>query len=141
MKHHQAGDTSMSESLSGKASSLWLSWRPRQGEVNLLDVTQEGHASQDPVIRGQYCAQVHHSDEGEVSSPGFLVDRTHVQLRVLGRRGVNGEDVQDRKLHEENLRGGFGELPVPPVPRCSIHIQPINIHAFLEDQATEEERC
>lgn len=46
--------------------------------------------------------------------------------------------MQNRKLHEENLRGGFCELPVPPVPGCSIHIQPINIHAFLEDQATEK---
>lgn len=120
----------MSEFLSGKLFSVWLSWCPRQIEMNLLDVTQEGHPSQDPVIRGQHRAQVHHGDEGEVSPPGFLVDRTHVQLRILGRRGVNGKNMQNRKLREENLRGGFCELPVPPVPGCSIHIQPVNIHAF-----------
>lgn len=109
--------------------------------MNLLDVTQEGHSPQDPVIRGQHCAQVHHGDEGEISSSGFLVDRTHVQFRVLGGRGVNGKDVQDGKLHEQNLRGGFCELPVPPVPGCSVHIQPINIHTFLKEQGAERGTC
>lgn len=129
----------MSEPLAGRAS-VSLFWCPQQVETNLFDVTQEGYSSQDPVIRGQHRAQVHHRDEGEVGSPGFLVDRTHVQLRVLGGRGVNGKDVQNWKLHEENLRGGFCEFPIPPVPGCSVHVQPINIHTFLKGQVTESER-
>lgn len=62
--------------------------------MNLLDVTQKGHSSQDPVIRGQHCSQIYYSDEGQISSPGFLVNRTHIQLGVLGCRGVNGKDVE-----------------------------------------------
>lgn len=106
---------------------------PHQAEMDLLDVTQKGHTSQDPVIWGHDCSQIHHGDEGQVSSPRFLVNRTHVQLGVLGRCGINGEDVQHGQLREEHLGGGFRELPVPSVPGCSIQVQPINIHTFLEE--------
>uniref|UniRef100_A0A9L0KGE7 Uncharacterized protein n=1 Tax=Equus asinus TaxID=9793 RepID=A0A9L0KGE7_EQUAS len=101
--------------------------------MNLLDVTQKGHPPQDPVIWGQDCSQIHYSDEGQVGSPWFLVNRTHVQLGVLGRGGINGEDVQHGQLCEEHLGGGFCELPVPSVPGSSVHIEPINIHTFLEE--------
>lgn len=100
--------------------------------MNLLDVTQKGHSSQDPVIWGQDRAQIHHGDEGQVSAPRLLVNRTHVQLGVLGRGGINGEDVQHRQLREEHLGGGFCELPIPSVPGRAVHVEPINIHAFLE---------
>lgn len=103
--------------------------------MNLLDVTQKSYSSQDPVIWGQNRSQIHHSDEGQVSTPGFLVNRTHIQLGVLGRNGINGKDVQDRQLREEHLGRGFCELPIPSVPGCSIHIQPINIHTFLEESS------
>uniref|UniRef100_A0A673T0X7 Uncharacterized protein n=1 Tax=Suricata suricatta TaxID=37032 RepID=A0A673T0X7_SURSU len=63
------------------------------------------HSSQDPVVWGQNCSQIHHGDEGQVSTPRFLVNRTHIQLGVLGGDGVNGEDVQHRQLREEHLGG------------------------------------
>ena len=111
---------------------MWLQG-PQQVEGNLLDVTQKGHTSQDPMIGGEDCSQIHHSDEGQVSPPGLLVNGTHVQLGVLGRRGIDGKDVQHGQLCEEHLGGGFRELPIPSVPGCYIHVQPINVYALREE--------
>lgn len=101
--------------------------------MNLLDVTQEGHSPQNPVIGGQHSPQVYHGDEGQVGTPGLLVDGAHVQLGVLGCRGVDGEDVQHGQLHEEHLGRGLRELPVASVPGGTVHVQPIDIHSFLEE--------
>ena len=57
--------------------------------VCLLDVTEQCHTPQDPVVRvgcmagGGGCAQRHHCDVCKVCATRLLVHWTHVQLGIL----------------------------------------------------------
>ena len=60
-----------------------------ESDICLLDVTEQSHTPQDPVVGvrcmagGGGCAQRYHCDVCEVCATRFLVHWTHVQLGVL----------------------------------------------------------
>lgn len=98
---------------------------------SLFDITQEGNSPQDPVVRRQHGGQNHCRDVIEVSSPRFLVDGTHVELRVKGAGAVNGIHVNDGQESEQHFGCGLDETCVLPVPAGSVQIQTVNIHSLL----------
>ena len=61
----------------------------KEQDISLLDIAEQCHTSQDPVVRvgcmagGGGCAERHHCDVCEVCATRFLVDWIHVQLGVL----------------------------------------------------------
>ena len=63
--------------------------RGKESDICLLDVTEQCHTPQDPVVRigcmagGGGCAQRHHCDVCEVCATRLLVHWTHVQLGIL----------------------------------------------------------
>lgn len=98
---------------------------------SLFDITEEGNSSQDPVVRRQDSGQHHCRDVIEVSSPWFLVDGAHIQLRVNGAGTVNGVHVDDGQESEQHFGRGLDETRVLPVPAGSVQIQTIDIHSLL----------
>lgn len=97
----------------------------------LFDITEKGNSSQDPVVRRQHSGQHHCCDVIEVSSPWFLVDGAHIQLRVNGAGAVDGIHVDDGQESEQDFRCGLDETRVLPVPAGSVQIQTIDIHPLL----------
>ena len=69
----------------------------------LLDVTQRGDASQDPVIRILRSAHDDDGDVGEIRAARLLVDGAVVEARVLAL-SLDGVHVHDGQQHIENFR-------------------------------------
>ena len=96
----------------------------------LLDVTEEGHTPQNPVVRigsmgrSKGGSQIHGSDVGEVGAPRLFVDGTRIHLGVLDVFShVDGVEVNDGKRSKEHLGQWFHKLASPPVPASSIQEQ------------------
>lgn len=83
------------------------------------------------MVGRQHSWQHHCRDVIEVSSPWFLVDGAHIQLRVNGAGAVNGIHVDDGQESEQHFGCGLDETRVLPVPACSVQIQTINVHSLL----------
>lgn len=83
------------------------------------------------MVRRQHGGQHYCRDVIEVSSPRFLVDGAHIELRVKGAGTVNGIHVDDGQESEQHFGRGLDKARVLPVPSGSVQIQTINIHALL----------
>ena len=99
-----------------------------------LDVTEEGHSPQNPVVGvgcmagSSGCAQRHSCDVGQVCAARFLVNRAHVHLGVFGVFcGVDSIQVNDGQLCEQHLGGGLSEFAAPAVPASPIQVQPMHV--------------
>lgn len=105
--------------------------------LHLLNVAEESHTPQNPVIRvsskdwSKGCSQIYNSDVGEVSAPGLLVDRARVELGVLDVISrVDGVEVNDREWSEEHLCWWLCELASSLIPASSVQEQSMNIDSL-----------
>ena len=102
-----------------------------------LDVTEQGNASQDPVVRISclcWCGrhtQTHGCDVRQVCAMRLLVHRTHVHVWVLDKgTQVDCKQVEHRQLTEQHLVGRLGQLapssvPASPIQEEAVHIDPL----------------
>ena len=95
----------------------------------LLDITKQGHTSQDPVIRMLGALQCQACDVGQVSTPWFLVDRADIEARVCDC-WVFCIDVDDRHDFKENFVLGLNQLAAAPVPASPFQVQAVDIDPF-----------
>ena len=103
----------------------------------LLDVTQQSHASQYPVVgvAGQcwcrWSLEGHCCDVGEVSAAGLLVHGALVQLAIVGVLGrVHRIQVDHWEGREEDLGLLLHQTAVFAVPASPVLVQPVHVHAF-----------
>ena len=60
-----------------------------------LNIAQQGHPSEDPVIRALYCLEPQGSDVSQVCPLWLFVDRTLVKPWILWSSGINCVHVYD----------------------------------------------
>lgn len=79
------------------------------------------------MVRGLAGGGQHHGrDVVRVSSPGLLVDRTHVECRVDSRCTVDGEHVVDGQRREQNLGWYLRQVDVLPVPAGAVQVEAVD---------------
>ena len=103
----------------------------------LLDVTEQGHSAEDPVVRvgclarGGWCTKTHCCDIGEVCTTRLLVHRTEVELVVSQMvRRVDSIQVDHRERCEEDFGWRLHQTTSLPVPARSIQVETMHIHSF-----------
>ena len=93
----------------------------------LLDVTEQGHSPEDPVVRvgclawGGWCTKTNCCDVGEVCATRLLVHWTEIQFvvsQMVG--GVDSIEVDHRERGEEDFGRRFHEATGLAIPACSI---------------------
>ena len=96
----------------------------------LLDVTECSHTTESPVVGTLRRLEDDEGDVGEIRAVRLLVDGALVETRVLGRCGVDGIHVHDRKQGEENLGVGFHEATVTLVPGGAVQVEAVDEDAL-----------
>ena len=96
----------------------------------LLDVTQQGHTAQNPMIWILIGFQVHACDVRQIRSSGFLVYWTLIHPGIAPGGCVNCVDVNDRHGSEENLLNGFYKLAASAVPPRTVEVQAVYVDPF-----------
>ena len=74
------------------------------------------------------CAEVQGEDVVEVSTAGFLVDGTLVQVVVTLPLLVHSEHVHAGQHGVQHLGWRLQETSVTPVPASAVQVQPIHVH-------------
>ena len=97
--------------------------------ASLLDVTEQSHAAQDPVVRVLSGLQRHRGDVGQVGSARLLVDGADIETGV-DHHGVLGVDVDDGHDLEEDLVLGLDQLAAAPVPAGPLQEQAVDVDAL-----------
>jgi len=109
----------------------------------LLDVTQQGNTSQNPMIWILVGFQVHACYVRQIRSSGLLVYRALVHPSIAASGCINCIDVNDRHGSKENLLSGFYKLAASAVPSGTVKVQAVYVDPFrwgLSDVIFKEPR-
>ena len=97
----------------------------------LLGVTEQSHTPEDPVVWVLRCLQQKSRNVRQVRPAGLLVDGTDIEPGILHSVPVvDGVDVNDGEVREEDLGRRFRQTGVLAVPASPVEVEPLDVDTF-----------
>ena len=110
---------------------LYVESTPWRCSLNcLLNVTQEGYTTQHPVIWILIGLQLDSRNVGQICTPWFLVDRTHIHAWIMTTGAVNCIDMNDRHRFEKHFGFRFNEFASTSVPSSAFQQQAPDVNTL-----------